>query len=444
MKQLKPREYSAHGSALFGNARRRATLALVAGGITGMALIVGCSSRFSPCKENRTCAPEGEGGDTGTSGQPGNSPSEGGASSPAGGSDNAGADTGASEAGGAAIGTGGDGPLTPGGSPSDSGSGGEPSDGGAGIGGTGGSGGTGGTGTPDVTAPTVLSVTPTNNAKGVAADASVVVTWSEPMDKATAQASFQCPDLAGKVTFDWTSATVMKVVPVSPLVYAEGKHEDLASIPAKTYTITLNTSAKDQAGNALVASYAFKFSTLRSLRWTSKAYTNGNSFVLSSKGTARSGDIDTGIYVGDLEDNSWQRLALQFDISGIPVGAVAVSSASLSVFMSGSGSILGKPFAVLGSVLVDHIATAKIDATTLLAERLRSAGTLVTTTTIEGVKTTDTTPAVADDLAKRVQRGNRSQFRVQFSSTTNSDGKDDGVYFLYDSNPTLSVDYLIP
>ncbi len=298
----------------------------------------------------------------------------------------------------------------------------------------------------DVTAPTVVNVAPTNNAKGVAANAAIVVTWSEAMDKATAQASFQCPDLAGKVTFDWPSTTVMKVVPVEPLVYAQGKHADLATLAAKTYAITLNTSAKDESGNALAAAYSYKFSTLRRVAWSTFASSN-TVYALMSGGVVSSGDSDLGLYLGDLADNSWQRMAVQFDIGGLPKAATGVASATFSMPMtliaSWTSKPIGLPFPGLGKVVLDHIQTTKIDSATLLLEPLRRVGDLATTGAI-GTKTLDATTAVAEDLAKRTQRSERSQFRAQFTTTTNADNSADAAFFGYNAGATLSVDYLIP
>jgi hypothetical protein len=429
------------------NLARRTALGLVSLSALSVPLLLapGCGSGFVACEENRTCQPSPNGGNAGAeTGLAGDGATEGGTTT-AGGADN-----GAAEGGAAPTNSGGE-PGSPGGAEGTAqpvGSGGDSlGDGGAPIGGMGAAG-TGGTGPlPDTTAPTIVSVTPTNNSKGVANNATIVITWSEPMNKASAQASFQCPDLAGKVTFDWPSATAMTVTPSEPLVYAQGKHADLATLQAKSYAITLNTSAQDLAGNALAKTYTSKFSTLRRVTWSVSALTNANIYVLTSAGTVGLGDSDSGVHVGDQADNSWQRMAVQFDLSGIPAAATGVVYATFSMPMtmtaSWTGKPLGLPFANLGKVVLDHIQTPKIDSSALLLEPLRRVGDLATAAT-PAVKTLEATTAIADDLAKRAQRKNHSQFRAQFTTTTNGDSSADAVFFGYNADATLSVDYLIP
>lgn len=448
----------------------------IALGSAAAALMSGCGSGFSACEENRSCA-DGAGGSGGSNVEAGAPTAESGTSNGNGGTSShpeagspskGGGGTGAIAEGGAPTSTDGGEPSGAGtggdaGASGNAGSGGNAGAGGnVGMGGNGGSGGnagngsnggtagnagTGGTGpVVDKTPPTVVSVTPANDAKGVAANSAITVTWSEPMDKATAQASFQSADLAGKVTFEWPSATVMKVVPVSPLVYATGNHPQLATIAAKVYSLTLNTSAKDQAGNALAAAYPLKFSTLRRVTWSDLAY-NTEMLALNSDNTVKQLNYDAGIFVGDWDDDTWSRMALQFDLTTIPADAVGIASAYINIYTQGAkspnGLTIGNPFTAFGGLLVEHIQTAKVDSTTLLLAPLRSLGTL-TNTTAAGDKTLDVTVAAADDFAKRAARANRSQYRLQFAVTTNTNKKIDAVNVSYDSNAALAADYLIP
>ena len=105
----------------------------------------------------------------------------------------------------------------------------------------------------DTVAPTTSAVSPAAGATAVATSAAVAVTFSEPMDKASAEAVFSLvresdgAPVAG--AYSW-SGTTMTFRPSAPL--AEGT----------VYRATLAASAKDVAGNALAADRAWSFKTL--------------------------------------------------------------------------------------------------------------------------------------------------------------------------------------
>jgi hypothetical protein len=103
----------------------------------------------------------------------------------------------------------------------------------------------------DVTAPTVSSVVPANNATAVAITSKPVVNFSEAMNAATiTSATFTLKQgttaVAGTVTYSGTAATF---TPAASLV------------AGAIYTGTITTGAKDVAGNALAANYTWSFTT---------------------------------------------------------------------------------------------------------------------------------------------------------------------------------------
>ena len=108
-----------------------------------------------------------------------------------------------------------------------------------------------GAGGIDVTAPTVLSVIPANNATLVAVNSKATVTFSEAMNAATiTTANFTLKQgtttVAGTVAYSGTTATF---TPAS-------------SLNANTvYTGTVTTGVKDAAGNAMATNYAWSFTT---------------------------------------------------------------------------------------------------------------------------------------------------------------------------------------
>ena len=103
-----------------------------------------------------------------------------------------------------------------------------------------------GGGSGDTTPPTVLSTNPQNNAKDVDKTTKVTITFSEAMGKTATESS----------------------VTVSPGTITNKTWSDDASLiltiditDGQTYTVTVSTGAKDQAGNQMAALYIFSFTT---------------------------------------------------------------------------------------------------------------------------------------------------------------------------------------
>jgi hypothetical protein len=114
----------------------------------------------------------------------------------------------------------------------------------------GGRGGLGG-GLSDTSSPTVLSVTPSNGATGVAVNTSISVTFSEPMSAATITTTnftVKTGSTAVPGTVGYTGATA-RLTPTGNWAYST------------SYIVTITTGVKDLAGNALENSYGFGFTT---------------------------------------------------------------------------------------------------------------------------------------------------------------------------------------
>jgi len=108
-------------------------------------------------------------------------------------------------------------------------------------------------GGPDITAPTVTSRSPDNNATGVAVGTAVTGTFNEAIDPATlTAASFFLNDgvdnVTGVVTLN-PADTIATFTPSAPLA------------DNTTYTATLTTAITDVAGNALAADHVWTFTT---------------------------------------------------------------------------------------------------------------------------------------------------------------------------------------
>ena len=99
----------------------------------------------------------------------------------------------------------------------------------------------------DNTAAAVQSTSPSSNETNVFVNRTINITFSEAMNKTSAQEALTIvPAVAG--AFSWSGNT-LKFTPTSPLTREI------------TYTITINTTAKDLAGNALLQAYTWSFTT---------------------------------------------------------------------------------------------------------------------------------------------------------------------------------------
>jgi hypothetical protein len=109
---------------------------------------------------------------------------------------------------------------------------------------------------PDAIAPTVIGVVPTNNATGIATNATVQVTFSEAMDQATTTSAnlilkntATSAVIASTLSYD-VGTNKVTITPTGPL--ANGTN----------YTLNVTTGVKDLAGNAMAAQFNSAFTTV--------------------------------------------------------------------------------------------------------------------------------------------------------------------------------------
>jgi hypothetical protein len=105
--------------------------------------------------------------------------------------------------------------------------------------------------TPDIAPPTVDSTDPVNSTTGAALNVTIEATFSEAMDPATITTTTftlrqGTTPIAGAVTYAGATALFR---PASPLT------------ASTVYTATIGTGAEDLAGNALLSSYTWSFTT---------------------------------------------------------------------------------------------------------------------------------------------------------------------------------------
>ena len=100
---------------------------------------------------------------------------------------------------------------------------------------------------PDIISPAVSSTNPANNAADVQVYRTINISFSEAMNKNSAQTAFSInPSVSG--AFSWDGNT-MTFTPSSLLALSTA------------YTVTIGTGAKDLAGNSLASPYSFSFTT---------------------------------------------------------------------------------------------------------------------------------------------------------------------------------------
>ncbi len=218
---------------------------------------------------------------------------------------------------------------------------------------------------PDTSLPSILSakllstrhafnLSATSEPKGVDKDTNIVITFSEPMNKAATQAALTSndPELTpANVSFNWNfEGTVLTIDSKKSLTY----QKDIA----KRYSFVLAQTARDIAGNALTERAAFAFFTLR--QKTETMTTLGNlEGTIDRKNRNNPFKVEQGIIVGDYitPNESFamhtSRGFFAFSLSQLPeeLSTKDILSAKLSLFQFVSET----PYADLGSLLLEHV-----------------------------------------------------------------------------------------
>jgi methionine-rich copper-binding protein CopC len=294
--------------------------------------------------------------------------------------------------------------------------------------------------TLDVTPPTVVSTSPADLSKGAPFATNVSITFSEPVDKASAQAALAVSTAAGSVLGNVTWSTDGKTMTFDPAA-------DLST--NDVVTCSLSTAAQDLAGNPLAAPATFSFSVLRFA--VAKLYSDATlDGVIWSAGSPSVFANGTSLYVGDNDSNYYGRAFVSFDLSQLPASVTAVDGGTLWLFEEAGG--LGSPFATLGSLLAERVDYgASLDQGDLTLDALDA-----TTYTVGALgvapeqKYADVGPSVAAAWANRPALASRIQFRLRFATNTNGDGAGDtlklgsGETLTPSLRPLLSVGYLYP
>ena len=157
--------------------------------------------------------------------------------------------------------------------------------------------------TADITAPTVTTFSPADEASGVAVGSNIVVTFSEAITKGTGNIFLKT--ISGSVIATYDAATssnlsfagsVLTINPTADLNYSTGYKVELAP-----------GSIKDLAGNSYVGTTSYNFTTVPSESGHIFTGTSSNESFASSPGndTIDGGDgIDTVVFTGTRADHT--------------------------------------------------------------------------------------------------------------------------------------------
>lgn len=270
---------------------------------------------------------------------------------------------------------------------------------------------------PDTMPPTILSSSPTYAAIGVARDAAITVTFSEPMDKASAQTAFAITSPPGfnSGVFDWNAAgTEMTFNPDTDFAYGT------------EVTWRVSTAAKDLSANTLENNV---LSTFRAIRKTSAVlpYDDSTSNTIYSFGPDEFPRLR--FFVGDDASNTTAtRTFFGFNLSGLPQDLTQITSAQLRLRIT---SAQGTPFSKLGNLLLESVSYGPmLDRTTANYNTPTLGSALLVPSSIIGNEGFfDVALFVKDDWANRNTRSNYSEFRLRFEVPNNTDSASDYVYF---------------
>ncbi len=277
-------------------------------------------------------------------------------------------------------------------------------------------------GLSDTIAPTVVSTSPPNNSEGIPADQVIVFEFSEAMDTASVEAAWNSDLLPQMdVSFSWNAEQdELTVTPNSELPLAEGTGLDPSGVTATSISVAIDGTASDQAGNPLGTTLKLMFATRKRMtaslnlidQLTRAMRDDGLVFPISA----------TSVAPGDDTGNRQLKVFMGFEVPTFPESA----DFEEVVLTVSQNSPTGVPFE-LGAVKLLHINTAVVDIASFSAA-LSDVGDFSVDEML-GPRSADVRAEFLADLANRTVRGDRTQFRLEFASATNSDNVRDQVRF---------------
>ncbi len=291
------------------------------------------------------------------------------------------------------------------------------------------------TGALDDESPSIESMMPGDGATGVRADATVLFSFSEPMDAVSVEAALDTGTL-GAVTLSWNDDdTELTITPDTDIPYAVGSSP--LSVEALDFTVSLSQEATDLAGNTLDAAWTATFSSARRLS-VSLSHDPGYTGGVVSNGVLQTGSGDDAI-VGDHSDNLARRGFFGFSIAPLPAGILEFEQAELRAAQI---LVLGNPIPGLGSsVAIDHIAPEQLPGGTYNSAAIAALGAFSSDEVDNppgNLKTMDVTSNVEFDYTNAESH---TQYRLSLGTPTNFNSTTDRLRY---NNEVLEVTYLLP
>lgn len=266
---------------------------------------------------------------------------------------------------------------------------------------------------PDTTRPTVTSLSPSSGQAGRPYGTNISVTFSEAMDKASAQSAFAISSPSGVTgQFSWSAdGRTMTFTPATPFAYGTNVNWSLSGI------------AKDLAGNTLAGDLGATFSIIRQVTVDLPVSLDGSvTYDMTGKGSTVNEYFTTytfGLSYTPLPNGPGgsplfypkaTRLLMTYDLSSLPVG-LTFKSANLYLYLNSYSS---EPFTKYGDVIVTAVGYGSS-----LEGSDYNGGTVYGTATGRPTSVQwnalNVLSLVQDDWNNRGARGTRSQFRVSLN-----------------------------
>lgn len=212
---------------------------------------------------------------------------------------------------------------------------------------------------------------------------------------------------------------------------------DPSLVEGVEYEFTIAATATDKAGTPLAADYAVSFSMQKIMHAQLKTFDTSLTRTMNSTGVVHSSG-HAMVFVGDSEvsANTQMKAFLTLDMSEMPEG-VEVTDAEL---WANQVEINGNPYALLGSLTLDHLRFAAVNQDAFDAAALESLGVFSPNQNL-GIKSLDVTSAFQDDYDNRLTNGDLSQYRLSFAVSHDTNSQGNSAVFQKDTL-RLQVTYL--
>lgn len=289
--------------------------------------------------------------------------------------------------------------------------------------------------------PVVLSVSPEDGARGVRNDASIVLTFSEAMDRASTQAAYLSEVIpSNSVSFEWSEGdTVLSIVPSTPPAYASGADAEL--VEARRVAFFLSASASSQSGSPLARPYEFSYSLLRQVELSVFAIQDrdlsGSFRSNDTYGAGQCARDEVNMCVGDVRvagSSQQMRGFISFEALPLP-DEISQLSAELTLEITGMS---GNPFGNLGGLVLEHLSFEAIGADAFGADALEEIGLIASDGGAGSQINADVSSALLASSGSELY-----QYRLRFEDATDGDNNSDAIVSAWDTQ-RLDVSYLIP